>query len=149
MGKWLREKLNGDLADPLNLNILVYTFTYALSILSCVLSFAQLDKKEASLFLQQFNDTLVPTTATLVLGSVIQNFAEAVEGKISRCALSLWAMLAAILYMVAYHALRVSGLVWFSYAVLVCSVGIVVLSMFSINQIETEKRKRSPRSPSG
>lgn len=144
MAKKIREVLNGDLTDPLNLNILIYTCTYVLSIISSILPYAGSFRSEefnVSEFLKILTDCIVPTTATLVLGNVIQNFVLASQTGIKRFALSLWAMLAVIAYMLLYPAFRGCEKPWFCVAVWFISAGIVVLGMHAIVQVEKESHK--------
>lgn len=129
MKKRIIEKLNGDLSDSLNLSIYVYTATYILSILSCVIS----NNTDSIIQISQLNDTLVPTTVTLVLSSVIQNIVNVARFKVTRFALSLWALLLAFAYMPLYFKIGIPfclNLIFLS--------GLVILSMCSISQIESE-----------
>jgi len=142
--KKIGDLLNGDLTDPLNLNILIYTSTYVLSIISsilpCVGTFGT-DSFNVTEFLRILTDCIVPTTATLVLGNVIQNFVSVSQTGIKRFALSIWALLAVIAYMILYPAFRWCESYWFSVIVWLVSAGIVVLGMHAIVQIEKESHK--------
>ena len=141
MAKRTRRILNGDLTDPLTLNVLIYTCTYILSIIFSILSYVGTLKTESfdSLsFLAVLTDCIVPTTATLVLSNFIQIFATATQARITRCELSLWALLATILYVMLYPSLKgYYGVVSFIITLLV-SVGIVVLEMYAIVQVHNE-----------
>lgn len=144
MARKIREVLNGDLTDPLNLNIFIYTCTYVLSIISSVYPYigsfgsGAFDVNE---FLKILTDCIVPTTATLVLGNVIQNIVSVSQAKIKRFALSLWSLLAVIVYMLLYPALRGCEEPGFFIAVWFVSAGIIVLGMHAIVQVEKESHK--------
>lgn len=142
----LLERVNGDLTDPLNLNIIIYTCTYALSIISALMGVVPDIGREEFLvgeFWRAFTDCIVPTTATLVLGNVIQNLVVVSEYRIKRFALSIWAVLSVLVYMMIYPLLREYELPCFTVAVAIASIGIVVLGMNSIAQIEKEKQGNS------
>lgn len=144
MAKKIREVLNGDLTDPLNLNIFIYTCTYVLSIISSIYPYiGSFGSEEFNVneFLKILTDCIVPTTATLVLGNVIQNVVSASQAKIKRFALSLWALLAVIVYMLLYPAFRGCEEPWFCITVWFVSAGIVVLGMHAIVQVEKESHK--------
>lgn len=144
MAKRIREVLNGDLTDSLNLNVLIYTCTYVLSIISSLLPYVGTfvsGEADVTGFLRTLTDCIVPTTATLVLGNVIQNLVLVSQAGIKYFALSLWAMIAVFAYMLLYPTFRGYGSLWFSVIVCFASVGIVVLGMRSIVQVEKERQK--------
>ncbi len=141
MGKRIRNVLNGDLADPLNLNVLIYTCTYVLSVVFSFLSYMGTLKSEAfngSDFLVVLTDCIVPTTATLVLGNLVQNFVLASQAGITRYEMSFWALLAVFVYTILYSTLRACYASWFFVVFLLASAGIVILGMHAIVQVNKE-----------
>lgn len=138
------ERLNGDLSDALNLNILIYVCTYVLTIVSTIIPQIQLfgtANFQGTKFLRALTDSIVPTTVTLILGSIIQNLVVVAKNKITRFALSTWSMLLIIAYAILYPNLRffeswgVDIIVWFSSAVL------IIFEMCAIAQVEREQKQ--------
>lgn len=139
MRKNLKELFNGDLTDLLNLSIIIYSCTYILSILSCVYPYIPkwgTEEFHASEFLLSITDCIVPTTATLVISSVIQNIALLSQYKIKRFALTIWAMLAVFVYMMLYPAFRNSMTLCGHIFIWLVSAAIVILGMYAIAQVE-------------
>ena len=141
MARRTRRILNGDLTDPLTLNVFIYSCTYFLSIVFSILSYVGTLRPESfdSLsFLVVLTDCIVPTTATLVLSNFIQNFATAAQAHITRCELSLWALLATILYVILYPSLKGYYTISLFIITLLVSIGIVILEMYAIVQVHNE-----------
>ena len=132
------EIVNGDLSSPLTLNFIIYVVTYTVSILISYLVYRGspgAKSANASDFLRIITDCIVPTTTTLILGNIIQSVVSAVVQGTTRFALTVWALLAIIVYIILYSFLREAGLVFY---IVVClaTIGIVVLEMFAIVQVE-------------
>jgi len=155
MTKKIWERLNGDLTDPLNLNILIYICTYMLSILSSFLPYSKMisSGKFDEVFsqaLQAFTDCIVTTTATLILGSAIQNLVTISQNQIKRFALTVWSFVAVIVYTLFYSMFRGEKLDWLNTIIWLISIMIVILNMFAISQVEIEKeRGKQSKSLSG
>lgn len=78
MGRKIGALLNGDLTDPLSLNVMIYICTYLMSILSSFFPYLAIFGSEefnVNDFAKTLTDCIVPTTATLVAGNAIQNMA--------------------------------------------------------------------------
>lgn len=134
----VREILNGDLSSPLTLNFIIYMVTYTVSILISFLVYQGspgAKSAKVSDFLQIITDCIVPTTTTLILGNTIQSAVSAVVHRTTRFALTVWALLAIIVYVILYSFLRNAGTLLY---VIIClaTIGIVVLEMFAIVQVE-------------
>lgn len=138
----LRNRLNGELTDPINLNIIIYTFTYAFTLVSILIICNDLNEVTSEAVLQVITDSIVPTTVTLVLGSVIQNIVLANQNRSSKFALSLWTLLGAVIYLFIYSRFRQLEEWWFSAIILFVAVAIVILSMCAIAQVEKEKQRK-------
>lgn len=138
----LRNRLNGELTDPINLNIMIYTFTYAFTSVSILIICNDLNEVTLEAVLQVITDSIVPTTVTLVLGSVIQNIVLANQNRSSKFALSLWTLLGAVIYLFIYSRFRQLEEWWFSAIILFVAVVIVILSMCAIAQVEKEKQRK-------
>lgn len=151
MAKRIKDILNGDLTDLLNLNILLYTYTYVLSIIFSILYHVVTLESQPfnwNEFLKVLTDCIVPTTSTLVLSNLVQNFISASQKGITRCALSFWTLMAVTAYMTLYPALRRYFDFYFFIVVLFISAVIVVLGMYSIVQIDKGPNNKT-RSLSG
>ncbi len=150
MGRKVKSVLNGDLTDPLTLNILIYTGTYVLSIIFSISIYRSSPSSEStSLFklFQILTDCIVPTTTTLALGNVIQNVVSASQAGVSRFALSIWVLIIAFAYMLLYPFFRDIGCV-VCIIVWLISVGIVVLGMHAIIQVDKERRANTTNTKS-
>lgn len=142
--KGFQERLNGDLTDPLNLNIVIYSCTYVLSVICSIIPFINQFNSETFEIVALFRaltDCIVPTTATLVLGTIIQNVVSISQAKVKRFALSVWSLLAIFVYMVMYPLFRTMKSSWLDIVVWFVSAGIVVLEMCAVAQVENEKHK--------
>ncbi len=143
MTQKIGERLNGDLTDPLNLNIIIYICTYLLSAISSLLPCVELLGTEefGKTFFQALTDCIVPTTATLVLGSIIQNLVIISQNQIRRFALSIWSLMAVIVYTLTYSILRAKKFLFVKYNYMGCVSG-----NFSIKYVcNSASRKRATK----
>lgn len=141
MDKKIRDVLNGDMGDPLTQLIITYTCTYVLSIIFSMISYEGMNgtnQWNLGDFLIVLSDCIVPTTATLVLGNLFQNFISACQARATRIALSFWTLIAVIAYMLLYPLCRCRFALWFFVVVLLASAGIVVLGMYAVVQVSKE-----------
>lgn len=140
----VKEKINGDLTNPLNLNILIYTCTYVLSIFCSFIPYAGVlgsDQFDYIVFMKTLTDTIVPTTVTLVLGNTIQNMVLISQAQVKRFALSVWSLIAIIGYTILYSVFRNIDFNCINYIVWFISALIVTLEMYAIAQVDVETQK--------
>lgn len=139
----IKEKVNGDLTIPLRLNILVYSCTYLLSIIFCLVSCSDsssLFELEFHSLLKALADSLVPTTATLVLSNTIQNMVLISQAQVKKFALSVWSLIAVVAYTMLYASYRNAENGYFHCLIVIFSAGIVILELYAIAQVEEETR---------
>ena len=145
MVKKLKACLDLDLQKPLGLNFLLYSYTFILSIIFSVLYYiAVLESQPFNMteFLKVLTDCVVPTTATLVLCSLVQNIVLASQLGLTHYTLTFWALIADVSYMTLYPALRrYLGLYSFIF-VLVFSVVLVVLGLCAVIQVDNQQHSQ-------
>lgn len=138
--------VNNDLNDPLALNFMIYTYTFVLSILSAVISYIDahgIEMFNVNGFVLALTDCIVPTTATLALGNLVQNFVNANKAGVTTFSLSLWTLLIVFVYVILYSAFGSHLSLCLRFVFLFISLCIIVLGMIAIEQVDRECHNNS------
>ena len=148
MIKGIKEQLNGEITEPLMQSILIYIFSYVLSILLSSIPvlglFAPSESNEAVLEIV-FTDCVVSATITLTVSTMVQNFAVAIQNGIRKCILTFLLILVVLIDVIVYTVLRGQGCSHLTIITFAVSLLTSVISLFAVAQIEKWK---SPKDPS-
>lgn len=141
----LKEHLiDKDMADPVFLNFCIFTVTYALSFLSCLLPWflGVIEGSFFSWFIGAFIECVMPTTATLILGSAFQNLSIISQNAITHFSKTVWLLGSDIVYMVFYPvAILHLGTPWVDAIIVIITFFLLVLCLSSISDVEQERQK--------
>lgn len=147
MIKGLKEQLNGEITEPLMQSILIYIFSYILSILLSSIPvlglFAPSESDETVLGIV-FTDCLLSATITLTVSTMVQNFAVAIQNSIRKCILTFLLILVVLFDVIAYTVLRGLGHPHLTFITLTVSLVTSVINLFAVAQIEKWKPLKDP-----
>lgn len=147
MSKGIKEQLSGEITEPLMQSILIYLFSYVLSILLSSIPglglFAPSGSNEAVLGIM-LTDCVVSATITLTVSTIVQNFATAIQNRISKCILTFLLILVVLFDVIAYTVLRGRECSHLTIITFVASLLTSVIGLFAVAQIEKWKPPRDP-----
>ena len=137
MVKFLKKFSDYDITDPIVSNALIYIATYLLSLLFCIAIIDRSNFEWKTLWLS-LSDCIVPTTFTLIVGSIVQNIATAVQHQIKKISFTITLIPLVFIYIFVCSICRSFAFGYFFVSGM-CSVGIAILSVYSIVQLERNR----------
>lgn len=129
---------NGDIADPLYSNFLIFVGTYFFVIISCVLMCRDLPQDSGfwPKAMQIIADAIIPTTITFCISIIIQNIGTAIIYRIRQCSLTIFTLLLTIMYTLIYSIFRSMVASFLPCLILIGStLFVLIMSFYALYQL--------------